>query len=265
MAEQRVRILMLGDVIGQPGCRALFVGLQSLVKKFKAHGVIVNGENALDGFGITPDLANSLFSTGADVITTGNHVWQKKEIIPYLDSEPRILRPANYPPEVPGHGTYVFEIRGVRIGVLNLQGRERMSPLDCPFRKSRDILRKLKDESDAIIVDFHAEAADEKEALGVYLDGDVSLVAGTHTHIQTMDSKILPKGTGYITDLGMIGPSAGVIGFSRTVAVRRSVTQMPLKGEVAAGAAVIQGVVAEIDGETGKTVSLERVNHRSIV
>ncbi|MFP4383231.1 MAG: TIGR00282 family metallophosphoesterase [Spirochaetia bacterium] len=265
MAGQRVRILVLGDVIGQPGCRALFVGLQSLIKNFKANGVIVNGENAFDGFGITPELADSLFSSGADVITTGNHVWQKKEILPYLDSEPRILRPANYPPDVPGHGTHVFETRGVRIGVLNLQGRERMSPLDCPFRKSRDILRKLKGDSDAIIVDFHAEAAEEKEALGVYLDGDVSLVAGTHTHIQTMDTKILPKGTGYITDLGMIGPSEGVIGFSKTVSVRRSITQMPLKGEVASGVAVIQGVVAEIDGDTGKTVSIERINRLSLV
>jgi 2',3'-cyclic-nucleotide 2'-phosphodiesterase len=265
MAGQKVRVLVLGDVIGQPGCRALFVGLNSLAKKLRTDAVIINGENAADGFGITPELAISIFSAGADVITTGNHVWQKKEILPYLDSEMRILRPANYPPDVPGHGVHTFVTKGIKIGVINLQGRERMSSLDCPFRKGRNIIRKMKSETDVIIMDFHAESTEEKEALGIFFDGDISLQVGTHTHIQTMDEQILPKGTGYITDIGMTGPSIGVIGFNKDVSVRRSLTQLPLRGEVAPGSAVIQGVVADIDSDTGKTLYIERINQKSLV
>ncbi len=263
--SETINALILGDVYGQPGFRAVYIGLKNLVKEKKADFVIVNGENAVDGFGINPQIAGQIFSVGTDVITTGNHVWQHKEIYPLLESDEPILRPANYPAGAPGKGYAVIEKRGVRIGVINLQGRLSMAPIDCPFQVSMNLIKKLKSKTDIIIVDFHAESSEEKEALALYLDGRVSLVVGTHTHVQTADERILDKGTGYLTDLGMCGPGLSVIGSNADISVRRFLTQLPLKIEVADTPAVISGIVATIDIKNGKTVKIERFQKESIV
>jgi hypothetical protein len=259
------RALILGDVVGQSGCRAILLGLQGLIRKYSADVVVVNGENAVDGFGITPDIAAQIFKAGAHVITTGNHVWQKTELLAYLDTQEYILRPANYPSGVPGHGTCVVEVHGVKVGVMNLQGRVRMWSIDCPFRKAKELVRKMRQETKIIIVDFHAEATDEKEALGCYLDGDVTAIVGTHTHTQTADERVLPAGTAYITDLGMSGPRSSIIGFDPDIGVQRAITQMPLKNEVSNNPAWLQGIVVDIDTETGKALSVTRIREESLV
>ena len=263
MAET-IKALLLGDVIGQPGCRAVFIGLKKLIKDYHADVVMVNGENAADGFGITPENAQMIFSSGADVITTGNHVWQKKEILPLLDSKPEILRPANYPKKAPGHGSCIVNIRGDKIAFLNLQGRVDMGNLDCPFSVAREEVRNLRRETKNIIVDFHAENVEEKEALALYLDGQVSSLTGTHTHIQTGDERILEKGTAYISDIGMTGPLTGVIGSNSELAIKRQQTQMPLKMEIEDLPATINGVLVTIDKNSGKAVSIERISRKSL-
>lgn len=255
---REITALLLGDIVGQPGCRAVFIRLKSLIKKYHSDIVIANGENAADGFGITPEIMEQLFSSGVDVITSGNHIWQKKEIFSYFDTQERLLRPANYPKEAPGHGYCEVEVKGVKVAVINLQGRDRLSPIDCPFHVGKNILKKLK--SRIRIVDFHAEAPDEKEALAYYLDGSVSAVVGTHTHIQTADERILEKGTAFITDIGMTGPVNTVIGMDIPTAIKRALTQLPLKMEVPDEPAEIRGVLLRIDEETGKTLSIERVH-----
>ncbi|HRY81212.1 MAG TPA: TIGR00282 family metallophosphoesterase [Spirochaetia bacterium] len=255
--QDTVRVLMLGDVIGDPGLRALFAGLPGLIKKTRADLVVANGENAAGGFGITREAAERMFSLGIDVITTGNHVWEKKDIDKLLDSEPRILRPANYPAGAPGSGFRAFEKDGVPWLVLSLQGRERLYPIDCPFRTAKEILKRHK--SHLAVIDFHAEATEEKEALGFHLDGEASVVAGTHTHVQTADERILPGGTGYITDLGMSGPADSVIGVKTEICLRRSLTQMPLKMESAEGEAGIQGALFEVDVRSRRTLSILRI------
>lgn len=257
---KKISVLVLGDVVGQPGCRALFFKLPGLIKKYKADLVIVNGENASDGFGILPEEAEKFFSKGVDIITTGNHIWQKREIYPMMDKDnATIIRPANYPPGVPGRGDVSINVKGMDIAVLNLLGRVRMGlPVDCPFRKSSEYLKKHK-KSKIIIVDFHAEDTMEKEALAWYLDGKVSAVVGTHTHIQTADERILPKGTAYITDIGMTGPVDSVIGTKTDISIRRSLTQLPLKMEVAEGESAIKGVLLTIDADSAKALSIERV------
>ena len=255
-----ISVLVLGDVVGQPGCRALFFKLPGLIKKYKTDMVIVNGENASDGFGIFPEEAEKFFSRGTDVITTGNHIWQKREIYPLLENDnTRIIRPANYPPGVPGRGDVTINVKGVDVTVLNLLGRVRMGmPVDCPFRKANDYLKKNK-KNKIVIIDFHAEDTLEKEALAWYLDGKVSAVVGTHTHIQSADERILPKGTAYITDIGMTGPEDSVIGTKPDISIRRSLTQLPLKMEVAENESVIKGVLLRINRESGKAISIERI------
>lgn len=256
-----ITILLLGDIIGQSGCRAVFVETKNLIKEFSADMVIANGENAAEGFGITPEIVGRLHAAGVDVITSGNHIWQKDEILPLLDSEDTLLRPENYPHgETPGKGRCTLEVRNSSVTVVNLQGRDRLSNVDCPFRAAKAITKSLSKEKKIIIIDFHAEEPQEKEALAWYLDGSVSAVVGTHTHVQTADERILSKGTGYISDLGMTGPSSGIIGFEVETAIQRSLTQMPLKNEVAFSKAVIQGVMLKVDTETGNTVSIERIN-----
>ncbi len=260
-----INVLILGDVYGQPGFRAVFIGLKNLIKEKKADFVIVNGENAVDGFGLTPPIAGQMISVGVDVITTGNHIWQHKEIYPLLESDDPVLRPANYPASAPGKGYTVIEKKGVRIGVINLQGRMSMVPIDCPFQIAMNLVKKLKSKTDMIIIDFHAESSEEKEALALYLDGKVSLIVGTHTHIQTADERILENGTGYLTDLGMCGPDLSVIGSNADISVRRFLTQLPLKIEVADTPAVISGIVAKIEVKSGKTLRIERFQKESIV
>ncbi len=257
---KKISVLVLGDVIGQPGCRALFFKLPGLVKKYKADLVIVNGENASDGFGILPEEAEKFFFRGVDVITSGNHIWQKREIYSLLDKKnSQIIRPANYPPGTPGNGEVTLNVKGVDVTVINLLGRVRMGmPVDCPFRKSLDLVKKYKN-SKIRIIDFHAEDTMEKEALAWYLDGKISALVGTHTHVQTADERILAGGTAYITDIGMTGPLDSVIGTKPEISVRRSLTQLPLKMEVADGESVINGVCLLVDGDTGKSLSIERV------
>lgn len=259
-----INALLLGDVIGQPGCRAVFIGLKKLIKDYKADVVMVNGENAADGFGISPENAQMILSSGADVITTGNHVWQKKEIYPILESRSELLRPANYPKKAPGHGSCIVDVKGTKVAFLNLQGRVDMPNLDCPFAAASEEVRKLRKETKIIIIDFHAENVEEKEALALYLDGKVSSVTGTHTHIQTGDERIFEKGTAYMTDIGMTGPMSGVIGSNSDLAIKRQQTQMPLKMEIEDLPATLNGVLLKIDTATGKCLSITRISKKSL-
>lgn len=259
----RINALLLGDVIGQPGCRALFIGLKKLIKEYDADIVVVNGENADDGFGLTPEIAEQFLTQGVDAITSGNHIWQKREILPTLQGRSEVLRPANYPDKAPGHGSCIIEKKGVKIAVLNLQGRVDLQNLDCPFRKAEEKVRKLKKETPLILVDFHAENVEEKEALGLFLDGSVSVVVGTHTHVQTADERILEKGTAYISDLGMTGPPDSVIGSEKETAIERVKTQLPLRMEIHDAPAEIQGVAVTLDVKTGKALSITRIAHKS--
>lgn len=245
--------------MGQPGCRALFVGLQSLVKRTKADAVIVNGENAAAGLGLTPELAAGFFKVGVDVITSGNHIWQRREIYPLLESEDRLLRPANYPTGVPGKGHCMISKKSTPIAVINLEGRQNLNTLRCPFQVGKDLVKKLQGKAGIILIDFHAESPGEKEALALYLDSQISALFGTHTHIQTADEKILPGGTGFITDLGMTGPVESVIGMKREISIKRSLMQIPFKMEVEDAPPAINGILIEIDTDSGKTISLKRI------
>ncbi len=260
MQDKSVKVLMLGDIVGQTGCRIVFFNLKKFLKKINPDFVVINGENSADGFGISPKTAESIYQGGADVITSGNHVWQKSEILPLLESHDTLLRPANYPKGVKGKGYCVVEKKGVKFAVLNFEGRESMSNLDCPFRIAKDLIKKVSSETKIIIVDFHAESVMEKEAFAHYFDGKVSVVAGTHTHVQTADERILKNGTAYITDLGMTGPRESVIGAEKEIAIQRSLTQMPLKMEIADTEGMINGAVIEIDINTGKALSITRIN-----
>lgn len=261
----RLTALILGDIYGSPGIRALFAGLSSLRQSHKADFVVVNGENAADGLGIYTSQAEQLFSIGVDAITSGNHIWHRKEIEHMLSSDQPIMRPANYPSGAPGKGYTTISVKNHTVGIINLQGREHMRPIDCPFKTGREIIRKLQEKTRVVIVDFHAESPEEKEALAFYLDGQVSALIGTHTHVQTADEKIMPKGTAYISDIGMTGPCDSVIGSSKEISVQRSLSQMPLKMEVSDNTAVIEGVKIEIDVESGHALSIERIRHYSIV
>jgi 2',3'-cyclic-nucleotide 2'-phosphodiesterase len=270
--------LVLGDVVGAPGCRALFIGLPDLARRLGAELVIANGENAADGFGLTPDIAERMFKAGVHVITSGNHIWQKREIYPMLAMHDTVLRPENYPrvergtaakagdpSPIPGKGHCIVTVGDLCVLVINLEGRVNLSPLRDPFQVGRSLLRQFRSRTRVSIVDFHAESVEEKEALGIWLDGEASAVVGTHTHVQTADERILPGGTAYITDIGMTGPVTSVIGMRTETAIARSLTQMPLKMEVDNSAAEIQGVVIEVETASGKAVRIERVRQASAV
>jgi metallophosphoesterase (TIGR00282 family) len=258
---ETVRALMLGDVVGEPGMKALFAGLGELMRRKKADFVVVNGENAAQGFGITADECSRLLSLGIHVVTSGNHVWEKKGAQELLAAEPRLLRPANYPAGAPGGGLAFAEAAGLRWAVLNLQGREGLYAIDCPFRSADAALARVDAEwpGAIVLVDVHAESNEEKEALGLYLDGRVSALVGTHTHVQTADERVLPGGTGYLTDLGMTGPADSVIGVKTEICLRRSLTQMPIKMETAEGPAVIHGALFTIDAASRRCLSVERI------
>jgi metallophosphoesterase (TIGR00282 family) len=258
--------MMLGDVVGDPGLEALEEGLPGLIKEHAADFVVVNGENAAGGFGMTGESLKRILAEGADVVSSGNHVWEKREFWPFLESEERALRPANYPAGSPGRGwiRVTKPARGSAVSwvVVNLQGRELMRGIDCPFR-CFDAIRELPElagpEKPLFIVDFHAESSEEKEALAYYVDGRVSLFAGTHTHIQTADERILPQGSAYITDLGMTGVADGIIGMDSEICVNRVRRQVLYRMECAQGRGVVKGVLAEIDGETGRAASIKRL------
>jgi metallophosphoesterase (TIGR00282 family) len=221
--------------------------------------VIANGENATEGLGITPEAAEGLFKSGIDVITSGNHIWQRREIIPMLERDSRILRPENYPTGVPGTGLGLITKKQVPVAVVNLQGRVNMYSIRCPFKVGESLVRQIGKKAKIIIVDFHAELPEEKEALALHLEGKISALVGTHTHVQTADEKILPGGTAYITDTGMTGPAGGVIGMKRDISIKRSLMQIPYKMEVEDSAAVVMGVLLKIAVDSGKALSIERV------
>jgi metallophosphoesterase (TIGR00282 family) len=255
---------MLGDVVGVPGLTALERLLPGLIEQEKADFVIVNGENVADGFGMTEAALHRILAAGVDVVTSGNHVWEKRDFWPTLNTEARILRPANYPVGTAGRGWITVEKAGARWVVINLQGRELMTAIDCPFRSFDAIVTGLRFPASPalpsfILVDFHAESTREKEALGCYLDGRASVVAGTHTHVQTADERVLPGGTAYITDLGMTGPVAGIIGMDSALCLKRVRTHILYRMECAQGEAALHGILAELDVETGKAASIRRV------
>ncbi|MEW6726121.1 MAG: TIGR00282 family metallophosphoesterase [Bacillota bacterium] len=259
-----VRLLFIGDIVGRPGRRAVKEFLPRLVSRLDVEFVIANGENAAGGNGLTGEVAQELFGYGINVLTMGNHVWDKKEILNFIEEEPRIIRPANYPPGTPGVGYGVFNTkRGAKVAVGNLSGRVFMPDLDCPFRKADAILAEMARYTAVAVIDFHAEATSEKCALGWYLDGRASCVVGTHTHVQTADERILPGGTGYITDLGMTGPRDSVIGVKRELVIDRFLTQLPARFEVAGGPVQFNGLVVDIDQSSGKAVNVYRINEQS--
>jgi metallophosphoesterase (TIGR00282 family) len=256
-----VKILFVADVIGSPGRRVVTQLLRLVRKDVGADAVILNGENSAGGFGITPDTVREFLELGVDVITTGNHVWDKKEILPLLDREPRLLRPANYPPPNPGRGHTVVKVGAVRLAVINLQGRTFMPPLDDPFRMADALIAELRGEADVIVVDFHAEATSEKQAFARYLDGRVAAVVGTHTHCQTADERVLPGGTAQITDLGLTGGLGGVIGMKAELSIERQRTLA--RGERLQPAdeeLTLQGAVVDVDEKTGHARSIQRVS-----
>jgi metallophosphoesterase (TIGR00282 family) len=243
-----VNILFVADVVGKPGRRAIAGIVPSLIAKYHLKLCIANGENAAGGFGLTEGVVRELCKNGVDVITSGNHLWDKREILSLLDQESCLLRPANYPPQVPGCGGAVFQTHhGVPVGVLNLQGRVFMTSTDCPFRVADRELEILREHTKVIIVDVHAEATSEKMAVGWYLDGRVSAVIGTHTHVQTADERILPGGTAYITDAGMTGPHDSVIGIKKKPVLDRFLTQLPSRFETATGDVKLCGVIVDVD------------------
>jgi 2',3'-cyclic-nucleotide 2'-phosphodiesterase len=254
----KLGFLFIGDIIGHPGRRALRRFLPRLREKYSPDFVIANGENSAGGVGITEEIGAELLGQ-VDVLTSGNHVWDKKEALPYLDREPRLLRPANYPPLNPGQGSYILKSpQGWKAGVLNLQGRVFMEPLDCPFRVADAEVAKLRESTPVIVIDFHAEATSEKQALGWHLDGKVSAVIGTHTHVPTADERILPRGTAFITDVGMAGGYRSVIGIRPEQAVARFLTARPQRFEPEKEGFVFSSIYVEVDLATGRALSVRR-------
>lgn len=255
-----LKILFIGDIIGRPGRQIVREALPRLIDQHMIDLVVANGENAAAGFGLTPDVVSELFSLGIDVLTTGNHVWDKRDGLVCLEQEPALLRPANYPVGTPGHGVGVFKTPGgTSVAVVNLEGRVFMGNLDCPFRKADAILDELGPDQRIVLVDFHAEATSEKGALSAYLDGRVSAVVGTHTHVQTADERVLPGGTAFISDVGMSGARDSVIGIRKELSIQRFMTQMPVRYELAKKDPVLCAVVVSIDESTGKATGIERV------
>lgn len=255
-----MRVLFIADIMGKPGRWAVATLLPSLKKKYEVDFCIANIENAAGGFGITKEIAHKIHSYGVDCLTSGNHIWDRREIADYLASNNKILRPANYSPLSPGTGSNIFLTRDNKsLGVINLQGRVFMSDTDCPFRIAKEEVAKLKAETKIIIVDFHAEATSEKMAMGWHLDGKVSAVIGTHTHVQTADETILPEGTAYITDAGMTGPYSGIIGIKKEDALSKFLTGMPVRFGVADEDVKFCGVLLEIDSQSGKALTIERL------
>ncbi|HEY3347404.1 MAG TPA: TIGR00282 family metallophosphoesterase [Nitrospirota bacterium] len=257
-----MNILFIGDIVGEPGRKAVKLHLSSLMDEVNPALVIANCENAAGGFGITPAIADELLSQGVDVLTSGNHIWDKKEIYDFIAKEPRLIRPANYPDGAPGRGSVTVMARnGVKVGVLNLMGRVFLANLDCPFKAGRTECERMRAEGAKVIfIDFHAEATSEKVALGRYLDGYATALVGTHTHIQTADERILEKGTAYLTDVGMTGPQDSVIGVTAELAIEKFLTQMPKRFDTAAGPGTLQAVVVTADPATGKAIGIERKN-----
>jgi 2',3'-cyclic-nucleotide 2'-phosphodiesterase len=253
-----MRVLLIGDIVGEPGRKAVFRHIDRIRQERGIDLAIGNAENAAGGFGVTPEVVKELFDLGLDVLTTGNHVWDKREALDLIRTEKRLLRPANYPEGAPGLGSGVFSTpKGDRVGVVQVMGRVFMPQTDCPFKAATREVARLRRETPHVIVDMHAEATSEKVAMGWHLDGQASAVLGTHTHVQTADARVLPGGTGYITDVGMTGPLDGVIGMKRDLVLARFLTGMPKRFAVASGPAVLSAVVVELAEETGRCRRIE--------
>jgi len=256
-----MNILFIGDIFGKPGREIVRRVLPALVEQRQIDIVIANGENSAAGFGITGDIADTLFGYGIDVLTSGNHIWDKKEVLDYLPRQPKLLRPANFPAGVPGRGSYLARTRtGEPVGVVNVMGRVFMTPLDDPFAVAVREIEALRAKARVILVDFHAEATSEKVAMGWHLDGRATAVLGTHTHVQTADDRVLPKGTAYLTDVGMTGPHDSIIGVITEAALGRFLTSMPAKFEAATGPGRLNAVIITADPASGKATRIERLN-----
>ena len=254
-----MKILFVGDIVGNPGRKAAKTIVPDIKRNMLIDYCIANGENAAGGTGITYAVVHELFNIGIDVITLGNHAWSKKDIFNFIDTDSRIIRPANYPQELPGKGSTVASNGKGTIGVLNLMGRVYLDNTDCPFKAAERELQYLKNFTKIIIVDMHAEATSEKCAMAWYLDGKVSCVLGTHTHVQTADERILPFGTGFITDVGMTGPYDGILGVDRDIIIKKFLTSIPMKFEIAKGSVQFNAVVLDIDDKNGKTIDITRI------
>jgi 2',3'-cyclic-nucleotide 2'-phosphodiesterase len=254
-----LRILFVGDVVGKPGREAIRQLLPGLRRRHEVDFAVVNIENAAGGFGFTPEIGREVLEAGADCLTSGNHVWKKREAYGYIDSEPRMLRPANFPDGVPGRGYGLYVVGGMQIAVASLMGRIFMEPLRCPFRMLDEIWERIRGETSVLFVDFHAETTSEKLALGWYAAGRATAVIGTHTHVQTADERILPGGTAYLTDVGMTGPVNGVLGVEADRVIEKFLTQMPVKFEVARGPVLLMAALVELDEHTGRAVRITRI------
>jgi len=258
--QSKIKLLFVGDIIGKPGRYVASRVIPQLIKERELDFVIANGENAAGGFGLTGNIAKKLFSYGIDCITTGNHIWDRKEFIEEIDHYPYVLRPANYPPGTPGKGYCIIEKNNKRLGVINLQGRSGLPPIDCPFRVGEKIVEELKKGNiNTILIDFHGEATAEKNAFFYWMDGKVSVIVGTHTHVQTADERILPGGTAVITDVGMTGPFDSVIGMKKEIAIKRALTQIRWRYEAGEGDLRLQGVYVEIDPQHNRALRIERI------
>lgn len=253
-----MRVLLIGDIVGRPGRVAVEKLLPGIKQRYELDLIIANAENASGGFGITPDIAQEIHDMGVHVLTSGNHIWAQREIIPYIEGEVPLVRPLNYPPGVPGKG-YVIQGRAM---VVNLMGRTFMTDIDCPFRAMDKLLSELKTRPPVIIVDFHAEATSEKMAMGRYLDGRVSAVLGTHTHVGTIDTQILTHGTAYVTDVGMTGPTDSIIGDDPEAVLRRFLTGMPHRLSVGTGKPVLNAVMVEVAEDSGRATRIERISQK---
>jgi 2',3'-cyclic-nucleotide 2'-phosphodiesterase len=261
LQREQIKILFIADIIGKPGLDCIIKHLKKIKSDHDIGFCIANGENGAGGRGLTESLAREYFSLGIDVITSGNHIFEKANFLKFLNENNRILRPINYPPINSGRGSTIINLADdLKIGVINAQGRTFMFPIDCPFRRISEEINLIRKNASIIIVDFHAEATAEKIALAFYLDGKVSAVIGTHTHVQTADERILENGTAYITDVGMTGPVDSVIGLNKTIAIKRFIHQTPFKYQTAEGIAMFNGAVITINTSTGKAVKIERIN-----
>jgi metallophosphoesterase (TIGR00282 family) len=254
-----MRVLFIGDVVGSPGRQMVKEYVKKIQRKYKIHLTIVNGENAANGKGITDKIYRGFLEQGADVITLGNHTWDNKEIFDFIDDAKYMIRPANFPDETPGKGYVIKQFNSISIGIINLQGRTFLPPLDCPFKKAQELIDKIKEKTSIIFVDFHAEATSEKQAMGWFLDGQVSAVVGTHTHVQTADNRVLPKGTAFITDVGMTGPYDGILGMEKEQVIKRFLTSLPVRFEVKDGRSQLNAVVVDIDEKTGTAKKIDRL------
>jgi 2',3'-cyclic-nucleotide 2'-phosphodiesterase len=255
-----MNLLFIGDVVGSPGRDMVKEYLPKLKEKYRPHLTIINGENAAGGKGITEKIYRQFLEQGAQAVTLGNHAWDNREIFEFIDDAKYLVRPANFPKGTPGKGLVFLKFNQLEVAVINLQGRTFMSPIDCPFQKADELIEQARSRTPLIFVDFHAEVTSEKQAMGWYLDGRVSAVVGTHTHVQTADNRILPSGTGYLTDVGMTGPYDGILGVERDAVLKRFLTSLPVRFEVpTTGRTQLSGVLLELDDKTGQTKKIERI------